>query len=246
MRQMPPVEQDGDGQPAAAGVVVTNLRHTPARRGDGKSPYPSHLEDAVDSGHRIALVHGAVLPARNTAGRVCGRRSRRPQVPATASAATVRMSAFTVLPPGPAPVNLPHISAGSRGPLVLNRCIGAEAISLAVAPLTRGPCSRGRAARVCIRLTAYARSLRRRCEPLAPSGRIRRQAGEGGLGVAEPAKNVHRNRPLGHRGGCIQVVEPADLRVALLDAVPEPFSTVRKTNVASPDNRRRVLAGHRD
>ena len=38
--------------------------------------------------------------------------------------------------------------------------------------------------------------------------------GKAGVGVVEPGEDVHGDRPLQHRGDCVEVVEPSDPRVA--------------------------------
>src|SRR6266571_1956907 len=66
--------------------------------------------------------------------------------------------------------------------------------------------------------------------------------GEEGVGVVEPGEDVHGDRPFGHRGRRVEVVEPADLRIILLDAVPRALLDSEKADIAGPDDRCRVLA----
>src|SRR3989442_13878941 len=76
----------------------------------------------------------------------------------------------------------------------------------------------------------------RALQPHAPAD------GEEGVGLVEPGEDVHGDRPFGHRGRRVGVVEPADLRLVLLDAVPRALLDREKADIAGPHDRRRVLA----
>src|SRR5438067_8385865 len=80
----------------------------------------------------------------------------------------------------------------------------------------------------------------RALQPHAPAD------GEEGVGVVEAGKDVHGDRPLWHRGRRVEVVEPADLRIVLLDAVPGALLDREKADIAGPDDRRRVLTRWRE
>src|SRR5207244_3436562 len=80
----------------------------------------------------------------------------------------------------------------------------------------------------------------RALKPHAPA-----DGGEG-VGVVEPGKDVDGDRPLWHRGRRVEVVEPADLRIVLLDAVPRALLDREKGDIAGPDDRCRVLARWRE
>jgi len=91
-----------------------------------------------------------------------------------------------------------------------------------------------------VRLRAGDLEPLRALQPHAPAD------GEEGVRVVEPGEDVHGDRPRGHRGRRVVVVEPADLRIVLLDAVPRALLDREKADIARSDDRCGVLARWRE